>query len=80
MKITKTYICKNFKYPYIQINNYKKTEQYTINFLNKNQIPIKNKKYKNKIPQALIKLFNLKPNQTNKGLLTEITCIKSITQ
>lgn len=75
---SKTYECKNFAYPYIQINNYDNGTKYSLNFLNENKTPIKIEEYEENIPNCLLKLFNMKINQINKGIITEIKCINSI--
>lgn len=75
---SKIYECKNFAYPYIQINNYNNGTKYTLNFLNEEKKPIQIEEYEENIPKCLLKLFNMNINQINKGFITEIKCINSI--
>lgn len=76
--ISKTYECKNFEYPFIKINNYDNGVKYSLNFLNNDKKSIKTEIYQKNVPESLIKLFNLDINESNKGFITEITCVNSM--
>jgi hypothetical protein len=76
--ICKLFECKNFKYPFIEILKNEKNNEYFINFLNENYNTEKITVYNNNIPKAILKLFDLKYEESIIGLLTEITCIQCI--
>lgn len=74
----KLYECKNFKFPFIEIIKNEKRNEYHLSFLNENYCTEKLTVYTENIPQDVLKLFNLKYEESFKGFLTEITCIQCI--
>lgn len=74
----KLYECKNFEFPFIGIFKNEKRNEYYLSFMNENYITEKFIVYSENIPCDVLKLFNLKYEESFKGFLTEITCIQCI--
>lgn len=74
----KLYECKNFEFPFIEILKNEERDEYYLSFLNENYNTEKIRVHVNQIPQDVLKLFNLKYEESFKGFLTEITCIQCI--
>lgn len=75
----KLYECKNFEFPFIEIFKNEKRNEYYLSFLDENYNSEKFRVYLDKIPEDILKLFNLEYEESFKGFLTEITCIQRIT-